>query len=209
MHTSQTITIDDLIRNRAQQIGSTNPDEVAASLSCERLRDQDVALNMVEAVRRFRKLRSVARVARVRRTLSTPEVTDAQLVAKQRIEDARRQLSLSLTRLTPQERLQLASAIEALIDAKLGIVGDALPDPNSPFRWSSRSPLVEECWVGPVVIGHVSAVRVENDGSVGIYEAAFGAGSHIEKIPGQHALAVAKKRIEDRYREWAQRSLSA
>jgi len=211
-------TVDELIRRQAREVGSSSAHVVTDSLSCEKYRGPDYGTAAEEALRKFRKLRQSARLTRVQgvlrsmQAMSGPPESHAHDLLAMRLRD----LVFGSEDTTDDAADQVVHAIEELIVAKLSAKSPVLakvltnPPTNPPYKsgslfsWVSRSPMSEECWVGPVVIGTVSIVRVADDGGGGLYDATFGSqvGSRQEHIPGQHTMAVAKKRVEDRFHEW-------
>jgi hypothetical protein len=73
--------------------------------------------------------------------------------------------------------------------------------------WASRSPMIEECLYGSVVVGSVALVRLSDDKDSGLYVAYFGSRGLEDPLPGQHTMAVAKRRVEDRFQEWLERCI--
>lgn len=210
------ITLEALIRWRSRNIGSTDPGVVADSLSTEVFHDDQVALHQVEALRKFRKLRQAARLRWARRVL-IPQPTNPPTIQR----SARDELIYRLTAWgePPHRSAGFVDALERLIDERLTHARPWVPQPStmaarelsnmqfrgSPFRWIAQTQMVEECWVGPLVVGSVAAVV----GNFALYEPYFGThGANLEKLPGQHAIHVAKKRVEERYREWARNALN-
>jgi hypothetical protein len=214
------ITLDELIRWRAQSIKSVDPTLVADSLSTELFPDDKVALHQVEALRKFRKLRQASRLKAAQKALYHKPSNGTNGHGP----SARDEL---IHRLTPV--LRLGSSPEAFVDALERLIDERLSQPSSrppttsaatwernqrgsPFLWISRTPLVVECWVGPLVIGSVAATQRDSElyeGFFGTHGAKLGHGTLrlLEKLPGQHAIHVAKRRVEDRYRDWARNAL--
>jgi len=201
-------TVDELIRRKAREVGSDSAHVVTDSLSCENYRGPEYGTAAEEALRKFRKLRQSARLTRVEGVLnrmasmSGPPESHAHDLLAMRL----RTLVASGEPGSLHEAAdQVVHAIEELIVVKLSAKSPA-PSPvkGSRFSWVARSPMLEECWVGPIVIGTVAVVRVSDDGDDRLYDATFGSqpDTRLEHLSGQHTMVVAKKRVEERFQEW-------
>jgi hypothetical protein len=177
---------------------------VAQQLTCEELRHKDVPEGAYKAVIRYRKLNAKARLKRVTRVLSAVQAAwEAAKPARRRSRlEYDQDLGALLASLDDADADGVARALDRLIDKKLTLaIGDlavSVETPKGPrvnFTWSTYRPNCMECFVGPFSIGVVEETHLH----AGLFTAWFGQSSKQQQLPGQHALDVAKKRVEDRF----------
>lgn len=225
-------SVPELIRWRVEQLKAAGKpathEAIEVSLDCEHFPESEVRIHMVDAIRKFRRLRRVDRQVKVRTVLSPPEpkpkpkpvATEALhkvLSSAFTITGSHLDTAADTLRRHSEKMAHVALAIEELIDEKLQqrAAGNKRPVAEAPMlpgsdevrplgflavpgvlRWSWAG--VHECWVtwGRVEV-KVGSVKRSGRLFTGYFRI-----SSEEQLPGQHSMEVAKRRVEDRYREW-------